>query len=110
MINVNQYEFGGQSSQFHKQVILLALHTLRSAEELIMGFKEPYGMIGILHNKENIRGEARKKEYKLLWRRIKNLKRTYGKFEITVSVQNIYAFLFYNDIRQIRLLRDVRFI
>ena len=86
VINVNQYEFGGQSSQFHKQVILLALHTLRSAEELIMGFQEPYGMVGILHNKENIRDEIRKKEYKLLWRRIKNLKRTYGEFEITVSV------------------------
>ena len=86
VINVNQYEFGGQSSQFHKQVILLALHTLRSAEELIMGFQEPYGMVGILHNKENVRNEIRKKEYKLLWRRIKNLKRTYGEFEITVSV------------------------
>lgn len=86
VINVDKYELSLQSSYFNKEIILFALYTLHSADELIMGFQEPYGMIGILHSAQGKLDEERKKEYQLLWKRIGNLSRFYGEFQITISV------------------------
>lgn len=108
IINVNKYELGLQSSHFNKEITLFALHTLHSAEELIMGFQEPYGVIGILHSTEKQLTETRKKEYEALWKRIMSLKRFYGEFEVTVSVgemaENITEIK--NSLEQAALVRE----
>ncbi len=108
VINVNQYELGLQSSHFNKEITLFALNTLHSAEELIMGFQEPYGVIGVLHSTEGKLDETRKKEYELLWNRIMSLKRFYGEFQLTISVGKMVDSIteIGNSLEQAALVRE----
>ena len=89
VINVDQYELYGKSSHFLKEVTLLAIHVLSSAKEIIMGYQEPYGLIGIVHyNKE--RDIARRNEdYRKLWERVSFLQERYGKYQATLAVGQV---------------------
>ena len=89
VISVNQYELCSKTSHFLKEVTLLAIHTLGLAEEIILGYKEPYGLIGIVYYGKDIPLEDRKEEYLLLWKKIMNLQEYYGEFIATLGVGNM---------------------
>ena len=86
VVSVDQYELCSKTSHFLKEVTLLAIHTIRLAKEIILGYKEPYGLIGIVYYGEEIPFEVRSEEYRKLWKRIMNLQEYYGAFSATVGV------------------------
>uniref|UniRef100_UPI004056437F helix-turn-helix domain-containing protein n=1 Tax=Agathobacter sp. TaxID=2021311 RepID=UPI004056437F len=108
IINVNQYELGIQASLLNKEITLFALHTLQSADELIMGFHEPYGIIGILHCASGTLNAERKREYEKLWHRIMTLQNRYGEFRITLSVGEMVENIaeIGNSLEQAALVRE----
>lgn len=86
VISVNQYELCSKTSHFLKEITLLAIHTLGLAEEIILGYKELYGFIGIVYYGRDIAPEEQKREYLQLWEQIMNLRECYGDFMITLGV------------------------
>lgn len=89
VINVNQYELCSKTSHFLKEVTLHALHTLGLAQEIILGYKEPFGLIGIVYYGRNLSFEERKADYMRLWKQIMNLQEYYGDFEATIGVGRV---------------------
>ena len=86
VINVNQYELCNKTSHFLKEVTLMILHILNLPKEIIVGYKEPYGLIAIVHYEDNDLNVQKKEEYINLWNEITTLKNRYGNFIITLSV------------------------
>ncbi len=86
VISVNQYELCSKTSHFLKEVTLLAIHTLRLAEEIILGYKEPYGLIGIVYYGKDVSAKEWKAEYLRLWEKTMNLQEYYGEFIVTIGV------------------------
>ena len=89
VISVNQYELCNKTSHFFKEVTLHAIHTMELAEEIILGYKEPYGMIGIVYYGKEISLEERKKDYLRLWKKIMSMQEYYGEFLITLGVGSV---------------------
>lgn len=89
IINVNQYELCSKTSHFLKEVTLHAIHTLGLAEEIILGYMERYGLIGIVYYGKDIPYEDRKSEYLRLWKTIMSMQEYYGEFLITIGVGNV---------------------
>lgn len=89
VINVNQYELCGQSSRFLKEVTLTVMHMLNYAKEIIMGYREPYGLIGIVHYDKETDMIRRKNGYEKLLERIMQMQKHYGEFGVTLSVGRI---------------------
>lgn len=89
VINVNQYELCSQSSHFFKEVTLIAMHMLTLAKEIIMGYQEPYGLIGIIHYNKDTDISRRKEDYAKFWNRIMQLQNRYGEYQVTVAVGGI---------------------
>ena len=86
VISVNRAELCNKTSHFLKEVTLLAIHTLGLAKELILGYKEPYGLIGIVHYGRELLLAERKEDYLCLWRKIMMLQEYYGQFQVTLGV------------------------
>lgn len=89
VINVDRYELCNKTSHFLKEVTLHAIHTLSLAEEIILGHRERYGLIGIVYYGDNIPFADRKKEYKRLWKKIMNMQEYYGQFDATIGVGKV---------------------
>ncbi len=89
VINVNQYELCSQSSHFFKEVTLAAIHMLTLAKEIIMGYQEPYGLIGIIHYNKDTDISRRKEDYEKLWNRIMQMQNRYGEYLVTLAVGGI---------------------
>lgn len=85
-LSVNQPELCSKTSHFLKEVTLHAIHTLGLSEELIIGYKEPYALIGIVYYGKEISLKNRRAEYERLWKKIMNLREYYGDFQVTVGV------------------------
>lgn len=85
-VNVDRYELCTKTSHFLKEVTLLALHAMAQAEEIIMGYMPPYGLIGIIYYGKDIPLEKRKQEYLRLWEEIMKLQEFYGSFRATIGV------------------------
>ena len=65
---------------------MLAIHTLGAAKELILGYKEPYGLIGIVYYGRDILLAERKEDYLRLYRKIMSLCEYYGDFQVTIGM------------------------
>ena len=89
VISVNKSELCSKTSHFLKEVTLLAIHTLGLAKEIILGYKEPYGLIGIVYYGRDILLMERKEEYLSLWKKIMALQEYYGRFQVTLGVGNV---------------------
>lgn len=89
IVHVDKYEICSPSSHFLKEVTLQTIHTLSFAKEIIMGYREPYGMIGILHFSQETDIYDRKKEFEKLRNNIENLESRYGQFQLTLSVGGV---------------------
>ena len=89
IIGVNQRELCNKDSHFLKEVTLLAIRTLKYAKDMIIGYQEPYGLIGIVCYKDAVDKEDRKEDYRRLWKRIMKLQGYYGEFLVTLAVGNM---------------------
>ena len=85
-ICVNQPELCSKTSHFLKEVTLLAIHTLGLAEEIIIGYKEPYALMGIVYYGKEVPLKGRRAEYGRLWRKIMTLQEYYGDFQMILGV------------------------
>lgn len=86
IIGVNEYELYSKTSHFLKEVTLLMIRTLNLVQEIIVGYKESYGLIAIMYYGKEIPITKRKKEYNLLLDRIMQLQSRYGEFKASVAV------------------------
>ncbi len=86
VINVDQYELCSKTSHFLKEVTLHAIHTLALAKEIILDYKAPYGLIGIVYYGNDIPFADRKKEYEGLWKKVMGMQEYYGRFLVTIGV------------------------
>lgn len=89
VINANQYELCSKTSHFLKEVTLHTIHTLGLAEEIILGYKDPYGLIGIVYYGNEISYDDRKQEYLRLWKKIMNMQEYYGEYQVTIGVGKV---------------------
>lgn len=85
VLSVNRPELCNKTSHFLQEVTLLAIHTMGLAKELILGYKEPYGLIGIVHYGRELLLAERREEYVRLWEKIMELQEYYGEFQVTLS-------------------------
>ena len=89
VLGVNCDELCAGESHFLKEVTLLAVHVLGLAEELLIGYKEPYGLIGILYYGRSISLSERRSEYFRFWKQVMGLREYYGDFTATLGVGNM---------------------
>ena len=89
IIHVDKYELCSPSSHFFKEVTLQTIHTLSFAKEIIMGYREPYGMIGILHFSKETDTCSRNRELEILGNSIAHLKDRYEEYQVTLSVGGV---------------------
>ena len=88
----NAYELHNDSGIFTlgvKEVTLTAMHVLSLAADIIMGYQEPYGLIGIIHYNKDTDISQRKEYYEKLWGRIMQLQSRYGEYQATLAVGGI---------------------
>ena len=86
VICVDQYELCTNSSRFLKEITLLTSQSLTLAEEIIMGYQQPYGLIGIVHYKKDVDVSEKRRSYEKLLQQIFGLQTRYGNFQVTLSV------------------------
>ena len=89
IVHVDKFELCSPTSHFFKEVTLQTIHTLSYAKEIIMGYREPYGMIGILHFSKETDVFSRKRAFEKLKSGIDNLKKRYGEYRMTLSVGGV---------------------
>ena len=85
-IGVDRGELCGSTSHFLKEVTLMAIHTLGLAEEIILGYKEQYGLIGIVYYGRSVALGERRPEYFRLWKQVMSLQEYYGEFVAVIGV------------------------
>lgn len=86
VISVDSSELANKASHFFKEVTLHAIHTLGLAKEMILGYKEPYGLIGIVYYGRDLLLMERKEDYMRLYRKIMGLCEYYGEFQVTIGI------------------------
>ncbi len=86
VISVNKVELCNKTSHFLKEVTLHAIHSLSLAKELILGYQEPYGLIGIAYYGRDILLTERREDYMRLYRKVMSLQEYYGQFQATMGV------------------------
>ena len=86
VISVDKPELSSKTSHFFKEVTLHAIHTLGVAKELILGYKEPYGLIGIAYYGRDLLLAERKEAYLRLYKQIIALREYYGDFQVTIGM------------------------
>lgn len=86
VISVDRSELCSKTSHFFKEVTLHAIHTLGLTKELILGYKEPYGLIGIAYYGRDILLAERKEDFQRLYRKIMSLCEYYGQFQATIGI------------------------
>ena len=86
IITVNRYELYGKSSQFVKDAVLTTLRELSHAKDIIMGYRENYGLMGILHYSEEVNVSERKTAYEHLRDQLMLLTNRYENCLLTLSV------------------------
>lgn len=86
IIQVDKSELSAPPPHFIKEVTLRTLRTLSFTKEIIMGFREPYGMVGVLHYSKDVAASDRNKDLERLIHSITLLKDKYGEFRVTLAV------------------------
>ena len=86
IVQVDKPELSAPPPHFIKEVILRTLRTLSFTKETVMGFREPYGMVGVLHFSKDVNPSERDGDMKRLIQSITQLKDKYGEFRVTLAV------------------------
>lgn len=86
LLLVNRYELCKQTSRFIKEMTLLAIRSLTFAKEMVISYREPYGLIGIVHYERKNSREERKEAYTRLYHNMHTLQKRYGDFQMILAV------------------------
>ncbi len=86
VISVNNADLCGKNSHFLKELSLRAMHTIGLAKEIVVGYKEPYGMIGIAYYGKSLPLAERRGEFAILAKVIRGMQAAYGEFQVTLGV------------------------
>jgi AraC-like DNA-binding protein len=86
IIQIDKAEASSPSTHFIKEVTLKTLRALTFTKEIVIGFREPFGMVGILHFSKDADLSNRKRDFERLNNSIAQLQEKYGEFRVTLAV------------------------
>lgn len=86
VISMNRYELYNKEASYVKDIMIMMMHLIRTARQIVFGSYKLFGLVAVLHYPDFANREQKEAEWIRLKREIQKLSQKYGNFTLQMGV------------------------